>query len=289
LFKVFNDSIYNENTDKEIMKLSMQYEYDQKEKIRKIEEQKKEELQKEKDKRDFLVKLGLSGLVLFMLIIAVISIVNYRRKVKANKLLKAQKEEIEFQKVELEQRNEEILAQRDEIEVKNTLITEQRDLALRQKQEITDSIQYAQRIQEAVLPDKLDFGSDIDDYFILYAPKDIVSGDFYWMTKADDKLIVIAADCTGHGVPGAFMSMLGVTFLNEIVNKDRILTANEILNKLREKVIESLHQKDRETKDGNKNCSMPVHTTRCISSIRIPTGKRGLPKSPPIVCPSAFI
>jgi serine phosphatase RsbU (regulator of sigma subunit)/Tfp pilus assembly protein PilF len=249
LFKLLNDSIYNENTDKKITAKSMQYEFDQKDKIRKVEEQKKEELQKEKDKRDFLVKMGLSLLVLFMLIIAVITILNYRRKVKANRLLKAQKEEIQFQKVELEQRNEEILAQRDEIEDKNKLITEQRDIALRQKQEITDSIQYAQRIQEAVLPDKFIFG-DIEDYFILFKPKDIVSGDFYWMTKADDKLIVIAADCTGHGVPGAFMSMLGVTFLNEIINKDRILVANEILNKLREKVIESLHQKDRETKDG---------------------------------------
>ena len=250
LFKNYNDSIFNDNNDKAITALSMQYEFDKKEKIREIEEKKKAALQAEKDKRDEIVKFWLMAVILLMLLIAIILVRNYRRKVKANNLLRAQKEEIEHQKIELEQRNEEIQAQRDEIEDKNVLITDQRDIALKQKQEITDSIQYAQRIQEAVLPDKQLFVNDINDYFILFKPKDIVSGDFYWMTKIEGKLIVVAADCTGHGVPGAFMSMLGVTFLNEIVNKDRVLQANEILNRLRNKVIESLHQKDRETKDG---------------------------------------
>lgn len=250
LFKQFNDSIFNENNDKAITALSMQYEFDKKEKIREIEEKKKAALQAEQNKRDKLVKIVLSAGIFIMILIAVILIRNYRRKVKANNLLRAQKNEIEHQKTELEQRNEEIQAQRDEIEDKNVLITEQRDIALKQKQEITGSIQYAQRIQEAVLPDKQLFVNDINDYFILFKPKDIVSGDFYWMTKVEGKLVIVAADCTGHGVPGAFMSMLGVTFLNEIVNKDRVLQADKILNKLRDKVIDSLHQKDRETKDG---------------------------------------
>jgi serine phosphatase RsbU (regulator of sigma subunit) len=78
--------------------------------------------------------------------------------------------------------------------------------------------------------------------FIFYRPRDIVSGDFYWMSKKEDKLIIVAADCTGHGVPGAFMSMLGVAFLNEIVNKENEVYANEILNKLREHVVNSLNQ-----------------------------------------------
>jgi serine phosphatase RsbU (regulator of sigma subunit) len=254
LFKKYNDSIFNENNEKTITALSMQYEFDKKEKIRELEIQKEKQIreakQKEKDKWDLIVKSGLTALVLLMLVIAMISIVNYRRKVKANKLLKSQKEEISFQKVELEQRNEEIEAQKDEIEKINVFVTQQRDIAIKQKQEITDSIQYAQRIQEAVLPDISEFEQYIDDFFIYFKPKDIVSGDFYWMTKAEEKLIIVAADCTGHGVPGAFMSLLGLTFLNEIVNKDGILQANEILNRLRFKVIESLHQKNRETKDG---------------------------------------
>lgn len=79
--------------------------------------------------------------------------------------------------------------------------------------------------------------------FVLYLPKDIVSGDFYWLSETQGKIIVTVADCTGHGVPGAFMSMLGTAFLNEIVNKSKIFHPNEILNRLRTQVITSLHQK----------------------------------------------
>ncbi len=266
IFKELNDSIFNENNEKAIVSLSMQYEFDKKEKIREIEEQKKEELHKaeikaEQKRRRILIYSFIAPVIL-MIIITIIVIRSNRVKQRANKLLAAQKEEIEHKNIELEQSNEEVLAQRDEIEDKNILITEQRDIALKQKEEITDSIQYAQRIQEAVLPDKKLFAEDIEDYFIYFRPKDIVSGDFYWMTKVDDKLIVTAADCTGHGVPGAFMSMLGVTFLNEIVNKDKILAASEILDRLRNKVIDSLHQQDRETKDGMDMAISVIDTTK---------------------------
>jgi CheY-like chemotaxis protein len=141
---------------------------------------------------------------------------------------------------------------------KNIEIEKQRDLANRQKQKITDSIQYAQRIQNAILPPKDFLDSLLGDYFVLYRPKDIVSGDFYWITQKEDILIFAAADCTGHGVPGGFMSMMGVAFLNEIVNKIAInrhissLQADHILNELRTNVIRSLHQTGRrdEPKDG---------------------------------------
>jgi serine phosphatase RsbU (regulator of sigma subunit) len=187
-----------------------------------------------------------------MILLAVVIFRSYRNKKRANKLLAEQKSEIEFKNVELEQQKEEITAQRDEIETQSVVITEQRDVALRQKKEITDSIHYAKRIQNAILPTRKMFAEDLSDYFILFQPRDIVSGDFYWMTKKNRKLIIAAADCTGHGVPGAFMSMLGVSFLNEIVNKAQITESNLILEKLRENVIESLHQtgKDDEAKDG---------------------------------------
>ncbi len=254
LFKMYNDSIFNENNEKELTAMSMQYEYAKQEEIRKakekIEEENKRKIQAEKDKTNRITIIGLAIIGIAALIIAIISIFSYRRKQKANKLLAAQKQEIESKNTELEQSNEEILAQRDEIEDKNVLITEQRDIALKQKEEITSSIHYAQRIQNAILPDRKMFVNYISDYFIFFKPKDIVSGDFYWMTRIDTKLIVAAADCTGHGVPGAFMSMLGVTFLNEIVNRDKIIAPNEILNNLRTKVIDSLNQKGGETKDG---------------------------------------
>ena len=118
--------------------------------------------------------------------------------------------------------------------------------------EITDSIRYALRIQEAVLPQEELFNKFMPEHFIFFRPKDIVSGDFYWMTQKDFFSVIVAADCTGHGIPGAFMSMLGISFLNEIVGEMENPKANEILGQLRAQVIKSLHQtgKEGEAKDG---------------------------------------
>ncbi|MCK5462357.1 MAG: response regulator, partial [Bacteroidales bacterium] len=121
-----------------------------------------------------------------------------------------------------------------------------------QKIEITDSIHYASRIQSALLPPEEDLDRLLPSYFILNKPRDIVSGDYYWVSRKENKVIVAVADCTGHGVPGAFMSILGIAFLNEIINKTEILIANEILNELRDYIRKSLHQtgKKDETRDG---------------------------------------
>lgn len=144
------------------------------------------------------------------------------------------------------ERLEEIVCQRTaQISAQNVELT-------RQKKEITDSIHYAERIQNAVLPSLKNIENKIPEYFILLKPRDIVSGDFYWLSDTGMKIIIVAADCTGHGVPGAFMSMLGITFLNKIVNEDKIIEANLILEELREDVIQSLKQTGREgeQKDG---------------------------------------
>ncbi len=120
----------------------------------------------------------------------------------------------------------------------------------RQKKDIDDSIQYASRIQNAVLPSSEVMGKYLDDYFIVLKPRDVVSGDFYWMKEKDEKFVLVAADCTGHGVPGAFMSMLGVSFLNEIVNSKENLEADEILNDLRYFVKTTLSQSGKRKTDG---------------------------------------
>ena len=137
------------------------------------------------------------------------------------------------------------------LEEQNIEIKHQRDQIFQQKQEITDSIMYASRIQTAILPPEK-FLDELADHFILYKPRDIVSGDYYWMTQKDNKTIVVVADCTGHGVPGAFMSMLGISFLNEIVNKGDSTQPNDILNNLRDNVVNSLHQtgEEGEQQDG---------------------------------------
>jgi DNA-binding response OmpR family regulator len=117
-----------------------------------------------------------------------------------------------------------------------------------QNNEITCSIQYASRIQNALLPPDDEIKRLLPSYFILTKPKDIVSGDFYWLAHKDDKVVIVVADSTGHGVPGAFMSILGVSFLNEIVNKAVTIRANELLNQLSGQVIKSLHQTGRNDK-----------------------------------------
>jgi len=124
----------------------------------------------------------------------------------------------------------------------------------RQKEKITDSIHYAKKIQTAVLPPDDFLQKLLLEYFIMFRPKDIVSGDFYWATQKGNKILIAAADCTGHGVPGGFMSMLGITFLNEISGRitDKELNAGELLTELRNSVKLSLRQtgKEGEAKDG---------------------------------------
>lgn len=156
---------------------------------------------------------------------------------------------LEQEKVYLEgvvqERTTEIRKQKEDIELKNEVLQSQ-------KEEITASIQYAQRIQKAIVPSEDDAVCLLKDYFLLWKPRDIVSGDFWWLGEKNGYVVVTAADCTGHGVPGAFMSMLGVSFLNQIVNQQNITESNKILNKLRAKVKVTLSQTNESSsnKDG---------------------------------------
>jgi serine phosphatase RsbU (regulator of sigma subunit) len=143
------------------------------------------------------------------------------------------------------ERTAEVVRQKDEIVSKNVVLEYQ-------KKEIEDSIRYARRIQSAVIPSEKVCHDIFPESFIIFKPLNIVSGDFYWISRVEKRIIFAAADCTGHGVPGAFMSMLGVAFLNEIVNKDNITAPDMILNHLRDKVIDALQQHgvSGETRDG---------------------------------------
>ena len=138
-------------------------------------------------------------------------------------------------------------------------IEKQRDQIAFQKKEITDSIEYAEKIQSAALPKKEFIDQLLSDYFILFKPRDIVSGDFFWISSIEDKPVVVAADCTGHGVPGAFMSMLGISILNEIVAQKKSIDAGKILDTLRDHLTKTLRQtgRDQEAKDG-------IDLTLCI-------------------------
>ncbi|MCX7861554.1 MAG: SpoIIE family protein phosphatase [Bacteroidales bacterium] len=140
-------------------------------------------------------------------------------------------------------------------------VVKQKEIVEQKNKDITDSIHYAQNIQQALLPADFEIKKYFPESFIFYQPRDIVSGDFYWIYHKHNKTYFAAADCTGHGVPGAFMSILGITFLNDIVSNNIHFTANEILNQLREKVIFALkqHQAESNTKDGMDISLIIVH------------------------------
>jgi CheY-like chemotaxis protein/serine phosphatase RsbU (regulator of sigma subunit) len=180
-------------------------------------------------------------------------ITNQRTKVqKERDKLAIEKNEMAKQKALMETDLNFIMKQGDKIAEQKYKIKKQHDLVQNQKKKIEDSILYAKRIQSAVLPPNRFIQYLLSEHFIFYKPRDIVSGDFYWIKQVDEKIFIAAADCTGHGVPGALMSMLGITFLNEIINKNPDIHANEILNELRVHIISSLRQtgSSGESRDG---------------------------------------
>ena len=164
-----------------------------------------------------------------------------------------QRDAIEAKNATLERQKTEILSQRDELEVQKNIAMQQRDEIAHHEQEIMDSIYYAKRIQTAIMPTMDTISAVLPEYFILFRPRDIVSGDFYYFKHVNHYAVMVAADCTGHGVPGAFMSMLGSAFINEIVvNGQEGISSGHMLDLLRTAVIESLKQTGKvdEAKDG---------------------------------------
>ena len=129
--------------------------------------------------------------------------------------------------------------------------TKQRDELIFQKNQITDSIQYAKSLQTGLLTDQKTLNKILPKHFIYYLPKDIVSGDFYWAKKVNHYKLIAAADCTGHGVPGAFMSVLGISLLNEIVRRKEVTKANQTLEILRHELKETLNQSDKDYSHNN--------------------------------------
>ncbi|WP_299456263.1 tetratricopeptide repeat protein [uncultured Microscilla sp.] len=221
-------------------------------KIRELDLQKKNRqiAQQSKMRKYFM---GITALGFLVLVLILIGLIITRR---ANKQLSKQKNEIEEKNTELFQVNEEIAAQRDLLETKNVEIENI-------NQDITSSIVYAQRIQEAMLPSLNRIQTYLPQSFVLFKPRDIVSGDFYWFSNikptnheaapqdmTHDKLVFAAVDCTGHGVPGALMSMTGNNLLNEIVEMRGADCPSEILRLLHKGVKKALKQDETNNRDG---------------------------------------
>ena len=181
-----------------------------------------------------------------------IELKNAELEVQREEIL-TQRDAIEEQNAALEMQKTEILSQKDELEVQKNIAMQQRDEIAHHQKEIMDSIYYAKRIQNAIMPKEDTISKILPEHFVLFRPRDIVSGDFYYFKHINNYAVIVAADCTGHGVPGAFMSMLGSAYLNEIVvNNQDGLNTGHVLDMLRESIIESLQQTGKvdEAKDG---------------------------------------
>jgi phosphoserine phosphatase RsbU/P len=161
-------------------------------------------------------------------------------------------EKVKERTLRIEKQKKEIESQRDALAEKNTMLNEAYMEIEEQKKHIMDSIYYARRIQTAILPSFTQLDKYLKSYFIFYMPKDIVSGDFYWMSVNSGLVMIAAVDCTGHGVPGAFMSIVGYNQLNNAVTVQKVRKASDILNVLNKGVIQTLNENTSETsiKDG---------------------------------------
>ena len=212
---VLRDKLNDGEVHKAAQREKFQSEYEKQTTADKAEQEKKDTITKEENHKQKIVRNSFVGGFAFMLLLAGVSYRSFKRKQKDN-----------------------------------VIITKQKELVEEKNQLITDNVNYAFRIQQAILPDINLIYKALEQSFILYMPKDIVSGDFYGFAQKNNRVIIASADCTGHGVSGAFMSMIGSSLLNQIINEKGITQPSEILNHLNASVIEALKQSDNDSHDG---------------------------------------
>lgn len=208
------DSTIKHTTDDALTRQGLQMDFDKQMEIVKLQQEREKEIQeKDKENQRFLSRIYLVGLVVVLVFFFFIS-----RELRRNKK----------QKRIIEQQNQEVVEKSRIIAVKN--------------KEMTDSINYAQRIQAGLLPSKEDLLRIFPGSFLYYNPKDILSGDFYWYGEKGENVFIACGDCTGHGVPGALMSVLGINLLTDIIEGKNVTEPAEVLSQLREGVIKSLNK-----------------------------------------------
>ncbi len=217
-----NDSL---NFGDQLASMEAKYGKEKNEKAIQLLKKEKEISDLDLKRKEWMIYSGIAGGVLLLIIIGIVARVNLQRR-KTNKAL--------------EQKNVEISKQKEIVEVK--------------QKEIVSSIYYASRIQNALLTSENYFKTRLNDFFLLYKPKDIVSGDFYWALEHKGIFYLIVADCTGHGVPGAFMSLLNISVLNELIIERGILQPDLILNETRKEIIRSLNPEGGDVSKDGMDC-----------------------------------
>jgi len=234
-FMLLKDSVLNEDNSRMITEMESKYQNEKKElEIEKLEAKnqlKEEEIARQEieiehekvvSKQRILFLYGSLGVLVLVLVLLLIAFRAYKQKRKANEIISKQKAEVESQKEEIEE----------------------------QHKDITDSINYAKRIQAAILPPARIVKEYLEESFILYKPKDVVAGDFYWMEVNDGTVLFAAADCTGHGVPGAMVSVVCNNAMNRAVREFGLRHPASILDKVTDLVIEQFEKSEEEVRDG---------------------------------------
>ncbi len=285
---LLKDSLLNEGNSKRMAQMQILYETD-KQQIE-IGNLKKDKLLQDEQLKLQRWLLYLGGLIgVLITFFAVYLYRNNRIKQRTNLLLAKQKQAIEIQNTELatqqemillknaelEQQKEEMQAQSENLMQAHEEISIQRDTLAEQNAEIKhknnnieSSIRYALRIQTAFLPTRETIQKAFPSFFVFYRPRDIVSGDFYWLYQDDTYRILAAADCTGHGVPGALMSMMGNTLLNQTVQDRQIVQPNKILDELHKGIRKALKQDDTENRDGMDISIITVEHTPTATNLQ---------------------
>lgn len=255
-----NDSIFSEEKQKVISRKEVEFEFEKKEALLMAAHEKEVAIASEEKKKQRIILWSVCGILLVVLTFSLFIYRSYKQKKKIN----------------------------SELAEKNQLIHLQKEIVEEKQKEILDSILYAEQIQKTLIANHDFVNQTIPDSFVVFKPKDIVSGDFYWATKKSGKFYLACCDSTGHGVPGAFMSLLNISFLSEAINEKNILDPGAIFEHVRERLIQNISQHGR--KDGmdgvllcfdeNENNSItycaannsPVHISKGIA-VKLPGDK----------------
>lgn len=217
IYKTMRDTIYNQSNRKETYRSQLKYDFDKKEFAANLtREKEKAEARQKQQKQQYIIWSVVGGLCIVAFFLFIIY----------NRLQLTRKQKL--------------------------IIEQQKELVETQQKEIIDSINYARRIQYALLAGKTLLQNNLQQHFILFKPKNVVSGDFYWAVSVTDGFIFVLGDCTGHGVPGAFMSLLNISKLNQTINENKITAPDKVLNNVRKEIISSLNPDGStiESKDG---------------------------------------
>lgn len=219
LYTIYRDSLYNIENEKKMVSTELNYNFDKQKSEIKFKQDELNKINELKSNRQNVIITSIVIVLILLIILSTFIYKSYLNKNKSNKLIKHQKELVE-----------------------------------EKQKEIVDNITYAKRIQSSIIPTVDYISKYAKNNFVMYNPKDIVSGDFYWATELNNVFYIATADCTGHGVSGSMMSMLCISALNETVNHRNITNTGDILNDVRKEIIKSLNPIGNEGVNDGMDC-----------------------------------